>query len=95
MTFYAADAQCVDFSGVDLRSWVPDDYARLLGWDFRGALLAYSQIKLINVVGADLEGIHASDLYIMNGTLTGTIDQFSEIPAVCIKDGRWIRCLNQ
>jgi uncharacterized protein YjbI with pentapeptide repeats len=73
------DGQCADLRWYELNEG-EYQHADLSGWDLRGADLESSQLFFSNLIDARLEGANLSSLEYGYADITGSIDDFTDLP---------------
>jgi hypothetical protein len=86
------DGQCTDLRWNELNEGEYQN-ANLSGWDLRGADLESSQLYFSNLVDAQLEGANLSTLEYGYADISGTIDDFTDLPSEgCELQGNALAC---
>ena len=79
-TYTGVDAECVDFSNVDLGHWIGIAYAGLVTWSFKGANFQGTGFYFAGIAGSDLRGANLSGIQYGYAHIEGTTDNFTTIP---------------
>ena len=73
------NGQCADLRWVELNEG-EYQHAELVGWDLRGADLESAQLFFADLVDAQLEGANLGTLDYGYADITGSIDDFTDLP---------------
>ena len=93
------NAECYDLKGIDLidlKENITEEnrlaYNKLKSWNFRGSSLDGAELFFNHLVDADLRGSRFSNLEFGYANISGTVDNFSEIPETCERTKDLIGC---